>query len=257
MTIRLLKIGIAALVAFLPTVPLGALHVELPGGGGAQAAPVSNPAMDALTASVNSLETVSHNVSMRTQGSMSRASVDPIAGTSAVVVTQDAEEFDETVAGGTIWVKLDIDPDTNDSLGISPQNWMVMDSKRLASDNTLPLQSDGSDPIDMPGILGGIADVRQTDPRHFDGTLDLTKVAGRNTPDTDEVRQAGEAATAVPFTVTLDAGLRIVAFSVDASKFDPGLSIDVNYSDYGNPSPVATPLSAIAAPDDLYDIFTN
>jgi hypothetical protein len=214
-------------------------------------------ALDALDATAEPLETVGHNVTMRTDGSLSRGSVDPILGTSAVVVTQDTAELDETVVGGTIWVKLNIDRDTNDTLGISPRNWMIMDAGRLDQNNTLPLQVDGSDPIDLPGILAAIRDVTQTDAQHFHGTVDLTRIAGRNTPDPDEVQQAGAAATAVPFTAIADAERRIVRFSVNASEFDPGLSIDVTFSDYGNPSPIATPLSAIAAPDDLYQIFTN
>lgn len=223
----------------------------------APTAAAAGPALDALRATVKALDTTSHNVTMTTQGSQSRGSVDPVAGTSAVVVTQDAAEFDETVAGGTTWVKLNIDPDTNSELGISAQKWMLLDPTRLAPDNTLPIPSTGADPIDMPGILASVRNVTQIDPQHFRGTLDLTAVSGRNTPDPEEVAQAGAAATAVPFTATADASLRITEFKVDASGFDSGLSLDVTYSGWGNPSPVATPLAAVPAPDDLYDIFTN
>ena len=52
---------------------------------------------------------MTYDVLMRTADSESHGSVDPVHGTSAVVVTQNQSEFDETVAGGRIYVRLNID----------------------------------------------------------------------------------------------------------------------------------------------------
>jgi hypothetical protein len=213
--------------------------------------------LDELQATLGALDTMSHNVTMKTSNSLTRGTVDPVAGTSAIVVTQDTSEFDETVSGGSIWVKLDIDPATNRQLGVSPDTWMELDLGKLAPSNTLPIPADGSDPMDMAGIFAGVTDVAAVDSRHFVGTIDLGQVAGRNTPDPEEVRQAGAAANAAPFRVTADTKGRITEFLIDASAFDPNLSIDVTYGDYGVAKPVSTPPTAIPAPDDLYDLFVS
>jgi hypothetical protein len=194
---------------------------------------------------------------MRTADSESHGSIDPVGSTSAVVVTQGRSEFDETVDGGRIYVRLDIDPDTNRQLGVDPNKWMLLDPTRLAPDNTLPLQPDGGDPIDMAGILTGVTSVTRSDPTHFAGTLDLTAIAGRNTPDPDEVRQAGAAATKAPFTAVADDQNRLVSFAVDTSGFDPGLGIEIVYSQFGAAPPVTVPTATVPAPDGLYDIFAR
>jgi hypothetical protein len=109
----------------------------------------------------------------------------------------------------------------------------------------------------MPGILSGVNSVQQDSANQLSGTIDLTKISGRDKPDPNEVRQAGAAAKKVPYTMTLDGQHRISEFNADASGFDPGLSADIKYSSWGADPNVKAPSSSVPAPDALYTVLAN
>ena len=226
--------------------------------GRAVAAPSGDPAaVAALTHSVAALETLSHKVQMKTSRSTIQAAVDPPGGTGMLTDQEGSSQFAETVMHGQVWLKLDIDPNTNKQLGVTPNTWMSLDLTKLPKNNALPIPPDASDPLDMPGILTGVNSVQQDSANQLSGTLDLTKISGRNKPDPNEVHQAGAAAKKVPYTMTLDGQHRISEFNADASGFDPGLSADIKYSSWGADPNVKAPSSSVPAPDALYTVLAN
>ena len=109
----------------------------------------------------------------------------------------------------------------------------------------------------MPGILHGVTAARQNSANTFTGTIDLTKVSGRDRPDANEVRRAGAAAEHVPFTAMTDVANRITVFKVDARGFDPGLSADIKFTNYGADPKVKVPSLSVPAPDALYTLLAN
>lgn len=212
--------------------------------------------MAALRATVAQLGDTGHNVTMKTIGAVTTGSVDAAGGNTSISINQDAStEFDELVTGGKVYVRLNLDPASNDQLGVDPDKWMTLDPRKLPAHNLLPLQPDASDPVDMPGILDGVTAVRRVDASNYVGTIDLTKVRGHNQPDAGEVAAAGKPATRAPFTLTTDGQGRIVQFSVDASGFDATLSLDVNYTNYGTQDTVTAPASSVPAPPGVYALF--
>ena len=222
------------------------------------AAPSGDPAaVAALTHSVAALETLSHKVQMKTSRSTIQASVDPPGGTGMLTDQEGSSQFAETVLHGQVWLKLDIDPNTNKQLGVTPNTWMSLDLTKLPKNNALPIPPDASDPVDMPGILTGVNSVQQDSANQLSGTIDLTKISGRDKPDPNEVNQAGAAAKKVPYTMTLDGQHRISEFNADASGFDPGLSADIKYSSWGADPNVKAPTSSVPAPDALYTVLAN
>lgn len=230
-------------------------------GAAAAAAPIGRadnpaaPARSALLATIQPLTTTSHDVRMETAQAVSVGSCDPVVGTSTFVDRQGSMEFDETVRGGTVWIRINIDPDTNRQLGVTPDQWLRLDSARIGDGDALPIPRDGADPVDMPGILDGVTDVRRADAHRFTGTIDMTKIGGRNVPDTGELEHAGEPATHAPFALTTDPAGRVATFRIDTSNFDPSLAISVAYSDYGNATPVTAPATSVPAPAAVYRIF--
>jgi hypothetical protein len=223
-----------------------------------EAAPSGDPAaVAALIRSVAALESLSHKVQMTTSRSKILAAVDPPSGTGMLTDQEGPSQFAETVVGGQVWLKLNIDPNTNKQLGITPNTWMSLDPTKLPKNNALPIPPDASDPVDMPGILSGVNSVQQDSANQLSGTLDLTKITGRDRPDPNEVRQAGAAAKKVPYTMTLDGQHRINEFNADASGFDPGLSADIKYSSWGADPNVKAPSTSVPAPDALYTVLAN
>jgi hypothetical protein len=134
---------------------------------------------------------------------------------------------------------------------------MQLDTAQIAADNQLLVQPDGSDPVDLPGIMTGVTAIHRIDATHLAGTIDLTRITGHTRPDPDEVKKAGAAAKKVPFTITADALGRVTNFTVDANAFDPILSVNVTFSDYGSGAAVTTPPASVPAPQNVYSLFNN
>lgn len=208
-----------------------------------------------LAVAIAPLKTASHDVVMTTHDSRLKGSVDPSRHAASLVATAGDLELDEVVDNGQVWLKMDLGADTNSQLGISKDQWMKLDTSKLKTDSNLPIQVNGSDPIDMPGIIGGVTSVTRVDANHLKGVLDLTKMTGHNTPDPDEVKQAGDAAKAAAFTVATDAQGRITNFRVDTRSFDPALTVDIGYSRYGAASAITAPSTSVPAPDSVYTVF--
>lgn len=218
---------------------------------------VVGPDLSALSGMIRALDTTSHDVRMRTSVSTVSGSVSPANSAAAAIAQSNGLEISEIVDRGNVYVEASLGADVDKQLGIKPGTWMKLDPAQISTDNQLLLQPDGSDPVDMHGIMTGMTSLDQPDATHLRGTIDLTRVTGHTLPDPDEVAKGGAAATNVPFTVTADPHGRITEFTVDASGFDPGLSLDVVYSNYGAGVPVVDPATSVPAPQNLYSLFNN
>jgi hypothetical protein len=252
---RIAKFALTGVLISVPVVaaaaPAGAQRIA-----DSPAAPSPTPAdISDLAATFAPLKTTSHDVIMKTRDSTLKGSVDPARHAASLVATAGELELDEVVDSGQVWLKMDLGDVANKQLGISPDKWMKLDSTKLVNDNNLPVRADGSDPIDMPGILAGVTTVSRVDATHLAGTLDLTKVTGHNAPDPDAVKRSGDAAKSVAYAATTDNQGRITVFRVDTTSFDPGLTVAIGYSNYGAPSAITKPANAIPAPDSVYSVF--
>jgi hypothetical protein len=269
---RLTKVALTGVLVATPIIAVttsrGDLHLSaqsstspsaVPAGSGVtgSAAPAAASPADVtdLTAAIAPLKTTSHDVVMTTHDSRLKGSVDPARHAASLVATAGDLELDEVVDNGQVWLKMDLGASTNSQLGISKDQWMKLDPGKLNTDNNLPIRVNGSDPIDMPGIVAGVTSVTRVDPTHLKGVVDLTKVTGHNTPDPDEVKQAGDAAKAAAYTVATDTDGRITSFRVDTRSFDPALSVDIGYSRYGAASAITDPSTSVPAPDGVYSVF--
>ena len=228
-----------------------------PAGPPAATVAPGKPDISAFTAMTAALATTGHNMQMRTVGSVMVGSVNPAGHTATADVKNGPLEIAEVVSHGDIFVRANLGSDLNNQIGIAPDVWMKLDRSQINAHNELLIQPDASDPVDMAGISAGITSIQQTDPTHLTGTLDLTKVTGHTTPDPSEVAKAGPPATAVPFTARADANGRISEFTVTADAFDPALSLEVTYTDYGSPDPITAPTSSVPAPPSVYSAFNG
>ena len=218
---------------------------------------LATPNITAASAMIAALTSTSHDVTMKTSSSMVRGSVDPASGTAHAVATSSGLEISEVVSRGKVFVEANLGKDFNEEVGIKPGTWMRLNPAQISSDNELLVQPDGSDPVDMPGIMSAVTAIHQVDATHLAGTLDLTRITGHTKPDPDQVKKAGAAAKKVPFTITADALGRVTNFHVNANAFDPILSVDVTYSHYGSGAATATPPASVTAPENVYSLFNN
>ncbi|HKD98582.1 MAG TPA: hypothetical protein VKB69_13465 [Micromonosporaceae bacterium] len=222
----------------------------------AASAPPGPVSVDVLRATTAHLTDTGHNVTMKTIGAVTTGSVDPARRITAVAISEDGvTEFVEMVVHGTVYVRMDIDPTTNDQMGVDPKTWMRLDGRKIAADSALPLLPTAVDPVDMPGILDGVTAVKRVDATNYVGTIDLAKVDGHNRPDPIEVQVAGKPATRAPFRLTTDDQGRIAQFSVNTNGFDPTLSLDVSFTNYGTQDTVTPPGSSVPAPASVYALF--
>jgi hypothetical protein len=210
-----------------------------------------------MTAMTAASSTTGHDTTMTTRSSTTVGAVDPADHTASAVAKGSGAEIDEIVANGKIFVRADLGTELDQEGGISPTVWMRVDPGQIGKTNELLIQPDGSDPVDMAGIMTGITALERVDGHHLHGTIDLTKVSGHTQPDADEVSRDGAAVARVPFTVTADAHGRISMFHVDADSFDPSLSLTVAYTDYGSPSRITPPATSVPAPATVYGLFNN
>jgi hypothetical protein len=223
----------------------------------AWAAPTSDADRTALLATIDALDNTSHQVEMETAYARIQASIDPRLRAGTLTDREGSSEFDETVGDHQVWIRLAIDPQTNAQLGISPTTWMSLDLTKLPPTNNLPIPVDGSDPVDMPGILAGVTAVYRTSSDVFSGTVDLRKIIGRDRPDAGEVRRAGVQATRAPFSAVIDERGRLADFAIDTESFDPALRFHVWFHNYGAVMSIPVPSRSVPAPDAVYTILSG
>jgi hypothetical protein len=232
------------------------------GSGGASATDTaggSSAAKSALVASIEQLNQTPYKYHMVSGGLTGDGSADPTtkSATASLSGTSqgDTAKIDMVAVGTDFWLKLNLG-NANQSMGISTDKWLHIDTARLGAGANLPVDPSGG-AATASGLFTGLANVQQTDSQHFTGTIDLTKVTGVSGVNPDLLSRAGVKATSVPFTATLDSQNRLSDLKVDLSAIDPSLALEVSYSDYGTPVTVTKPDPSMVAeaPDSVYKFF--
>ena len=134
--------------------------------------------------------------------------------------------------------------------------WTHVDVSRLPEGANVGLRPGQIDPANTAKLLTSTTDVRQVDPRSYQGTLDLTKAAGVAGVDPTLVKTWGAQAQNVPFTAGLDEQGRLSALTIQlpAVEGQQAQPLEVLYTDYGIKVTAQKPAAAeiTEAPDSLY-----
>jgi hypothetical protein len=170
------------------------------------------------------------------------------AGTLAITGSNTDIQVKSLLAGQDLYVQIP---------GVTKAGtWTHLDVARLPEGANVGVRPGRIDPINTQQVLTSTTDVQQVDSRSYQGTLDLTKVAGITGVDPTAVTMWGAAAKNVPFTAGLDDQGRLSALSVTlpAAGGQPAQVLDVTYTDYGTPVTADKPAASqiIEAPDSLY-----
>lgn len=135
--------------------------------------------------------------------------------------------------------------------------WTRIDVSRLPEGANLGLRPGQIDPANTAQLLTSTTDVRQVDARSYEGTLDLTKVAGVSGINKATVESYGDTAQKVPFTAGLDDQGRLSALTIQlpAVNGQQSAPLEVLYTEYGVTVEDLRPPAAqvVEAPADLYD----
>jgi hypothetical protein len=134
--------------------------------------------------------------------------------------------------------------------------WTHVDVTRLPEGGSVGLRPGQIDPANTARLLTSTTDVRQTAPRSYEGTLDLTRAAGLTGIDKVTIDSYGAAAQSVPFTAGLDEQGRLSALTIQLPPVNGQQSapLEVLYTDYGLPVTAERPAASavVEAPDSLY-----
>ena len=134
--------------------------------------------------------------------------------------------------------------------------WTRIDGSRLPEGANIGLRPGQIDPANTAQLLTSTTDVRQTAPGSFEGTVDLTKVAGVAGVNKVTVDGYGAAAEDVPFTAGLDEQGRLSALTIQLPPVNgqQAQPLEILYTDYGIAVEDLTPAPSevVEAPDNLY-----
>lgn len=159
-----------------------------------------------------------------------------------------------TQIGSALWMKIDLGT-VSRRQGIEPKIWYRLAMSKIADSDALPFDlEDAGDPLRISDLFSAVADVRQTDPTHVTGTVDLSQADGSLAPDPADVDDAGPAAKAEPFTVVLDESGRPAHLHLSGNHY---LAMDFAFSDVGSPSPIKAPVASAVrkATSAVYQFF--
>jgi hypothetical protein len=176
----------------------------------------------------------------------------------ATAVEDDAFRESIRKVGGGVWLNVAF-PDVNAELGISAEQWIAVSAAKLAVGGGAKFDVASRDPLDLGVLFDGVTVVRRSDPTHLAGTVDFTHSHGVTAPDADELSEAGKAASATPFTATLDGDGRLLTVTIDADAYNPDLTRTVTLSGYGSVPAPAPPAksSVVAATPAVYQLFNE
>ncbi len=214
---------------------------------------------DALLASIEPLTRTSYKYTLTTGGLTGQGANDPVNKKATLALTGQQQSnsitINVTAINTDVWMKLDFGANNN-NLKISADKWFHVDTTRLGANPTLPVDPNGA--ANAANLLSGAVDVQRSDPKHFSGTLDLTKATGTTWLGQTDLSSVSAKAKAVPFTATVDDQGRLSALRIDVSAVDPALTpVQSTYSDYGT-TVTATrpdPAQTVEAPDSVYQLF--
>jgi hypothetical protein len=210
-------------------------------GSGEPSAP--SAATAELTAAAQKLNDDTVKVTLESSAVRSTGDLDPKADKATMSMKIGANSsVDLRTIGDDAWLQATGVP------GVEPGKWLHIDGARLAgtSFDTLP---DG-DAAGAGKFVERMADVNKSGDGSYQGTIDLTKVAGSGV----SVDVLGGKGNSVPFTAAVDDQGRLSKLTIDLSSIDPQLgTMTTTYSDFGAPVTVAQPPAAqvVEAPDSL------
>jgi hypothetical protein len=143
-----------------------------------------------------------------------------------------------TQIGSALWMKIDLGAISRRD-GIEPKIWYRLALSKISDADSLPFDiEDAGDPLRVSDLFSAVADVRQTDPTHVTGTVDLSQASGSLAPDPDDVDDAGAVAKAEPFTLVLDESGRPVHLHLSGNHY---LAMDFAFSHVGSPGAIKAP----------------
>jgi len=146
-----------------------------------------------------------------------------------------------TQIGAALWMKIDLGTVSRRD-GIEPKIWYRLALSKIADSDALPFDlEDAGDPLRVSDLFSAVADVRQPDPTHVTGTVDLSQADGSLSPDPADVDDAGPAAKAEPFTLVLDESGRPAHLHLSGNHY---LAMDFAFSHVGSPSPIKAPAAS-------------
>jgi hypothetical protein len=210
--------------------------------GTADASPPSTATAE-LTAAAQRLNDDTVKVTLESSTLRSTGNLDPKADKATMSVRIGTNSsVDLRSIGEDAWLQATGVP------GVEPGKWLHIDGARLAgtSFDALP---DG-DAAGAGKFVERMADVTKSGDGTYQGTIDLTKVAGSGV----SVDVLGAKGNSVPFTATVDDQGRLTKLTLDLSTIDPNLgTMTTTYSDFGAPVTVAAPPAAqvVEAPESL------
>ncbi|MDR7281009.1 hypothetical protein [Catenuloplanes atrovinosus] len=211
----------------------------------------------ALAASTQALGTTSYKTTMTIGDAVSvTGQIDPAKETGDTTTRlTGANGGDITIQtrliGTDAWAKVT-------GLGEAlPAGWMHLDTQKASGTDNFTISPGQTDPAKAAKFIAASADVQQTGPNGFSGTVDLTKVAG--VTGLGSVTLGNGTSQKVPFTATTDAQGRLSNLTVDLQKVSPEAAgpLKIDYTDYGTPVTVQPPAPAevTEAPEELYNPF--
>jgi hypothetical protein len=217
---------------------------------------------DALATAVKQLGQTSYAFTAKQANVSGQGKVDPAGKAAEVSITGNASgvniKMSIVTVGSDNWVQMDLGSTLNRQAGIDPKTWMHIDTSKVKKADALPVNPTSPDLLDFSSIPDATVTAQRIDATHYRGTIDLTTVKGAAQPDIDTLTKAGDKAKSVPFTAALDSSGRLTEFKIDASGIDPGLSVDMTFSDYGASQNISKPAGTIvAAPSTVYAILNG
>jgi hypothetical protein len=256
-------LGVLAVIAFGAS-GCNAEDTGTPGAGaGTPSPPASSAAADpaaaaALGQAAATLGTTSFKVTLTAGPSLTmNGTVDAPNGRGAAEVVATGPNTDLTVQtrldGEDLFVQVP---------GVTKAGtWTRIDVARLPEGANVGLRPGQIDPVNTAQLLNSTTDVRQSGSRSYEGTLDLTKVAGVAGVDKVTVDGYGTAAQQVPFTAGLDEQGRLSALTIELPPVNgqQAAPIEVLYTDYGLPveSLRPDPSTVVEAPESLYTTLSG
>ena len=246
----------AAWVILAAGLGLAACSTSTPNTQGPTSAPTTTAApaspTEQFAAALGKLKTTGFDatLSLPAQGATIKASVD--YATKAATQTATVDLMGQTLSvaatliGSDLWIKADLGPLARGG-AIDKTKWYRADPAKL-NDDSKPFDLTGLEPLGITSLFASVAGVTRTDATHLTGTVDLTKATGPQSPDSSSLKDAGTAATHVPFTATLDDQGRFVELKITPADANKDLAEDITFTKYGSPTAIAAPTASEVLP---------
>ncbi|MDP9795272.1 hypothetical protein J2S43_003784 [Catenuloplanes nepalensis] len=164
----------------------------------------------------------------------------------------DGQQFtsDFVTVAGERFVLLDFSKVENMTSALpdvmTGEKWVPLTDPAVTELGGIPFPKPGDDVVGATAAVRAVIDARETGDNAYAGTLDLTQVGPgvlRVGPTAELLAQLGDAASAVPFTATLDGEGRLLTFVYDvpAAGAVPANHVELTLSGYGASQAPAKP----------------